>query len=153
MLARKAAAIFAVFFGLVSLAGVSHAAQPEVYTGRFSKLAVDGYDPVAYFVSGAPVKGSSEFSLDYKGATWKFASAENLEKFKADPAAYAPQFGGYCAWAVAHGYTARGNPNFWAVVDGKLYLNYDGGVQKQWQEDVPGFIAQANANWPDVLKK
>ncbi len=153
MLLRRSALLFAALFGLVSFAGVSLAAQPEVYTGRFSKLAVDGYDAVAYFTNGSPVKGSPEFSYDYKGATWRFASAENLAAFKANAEAYAPQYGGYCAWAVANGYTARGNPEFWAVVDGKLYLNYDGGVPKKWQADVPGFIAKANANWPGVLQK
>lgn len=150
---RRALAVFAVILGFVAFAGASLAAQPEVYTGRFSDLAVDGYDAVAYFTNGAPVKGSSEFSYDYKGATWIFATAENLETFKADPAAFAPQYGGYCAWAVANGYRARGNPEFWAIVDGKLYLNYDGGVQKKWRQDVPGFIAKANANWPGVLEK
>ncbi|MEX0644745.1 MAG: YHS domain-containing (seleno)protein [Parvularculaceae bacterium] len=148
---RRVAALFSVLFGLFAFAGVSLAAQPEVYTGRFSDLAVDGYDAVAFFTDGAPVKGSAAFSVEHKGATWRFVSAENLEKFKTDPAAYAPQYGGYCAWAVASDYTARGNPEFWAIVDGKLYLNYDRSVQEKWRADVPGFIAKANANWPGVL--
>ena len=133
------------------IAAPAWAAKPEIYTGRFSNLAADGYDVVAYFELGEPVKGSSEHELTHKGVVWRFASAENLSKFEADPAAYAPQYGGYCAWATAQGYTARGNPKFWRIVDGKLYLNYSAGVQRKWEKDIPGFIAMADANWPGIL--
>ena len=136
----------------MAAAGVAFAANP-VYTARFSDLAVDGYDPVAYFTDGAPVKGSQEFELSYNGAKWRFASADNKAAFEADPDAYAPQYGGYCAWAVAQGSTARGNPNNWAVYNGKLYLNYNDSVQAQWNKDRDGFIVKANANWPGVLDK
>lgn len=127
------------------------ARDAEVYTGTFSSLAVGGYDPVAYFKVGRPVPGSAQFSTAFKGATWRFASKENLDAFRANPAAYAPQYGGYCAWAVSQGYTASGDPQFWKVVNGKLYLNYDGSVQAKWEKDVPGFIAKADKNWPGVL--
>jgi len=70
----------------------------------------------------------------------------------AGPAAYAPQYGGYCAWAVSQGYTASTDPHAWRIVDGKLYLNYSKGVQKRWQQDIPGNIAKGDANWPKVLK-
>lgn len=143
----------AAFFGAWLLVAPAFAAAPEVFTARFSNLAVGGYDPVAYFETGAPAKGSKEFSIDYNGATWRFASAETLEKFKASPAAYAPQYGGYCAWAVSQGYTAPGNPGNWAVRDGKLYLNYNDKVQSDWLKDPDGFIAKANVNWPGVLSK
>lgn len=128
-------------------------AKDPVYTGRFSDLAVDGHDAVAYFSEGKPVKGSSEFETEYNGAVWRFSSAENLAAFTSDPEAYTPQYGGYCAWAVSQGYTARGNPDNWRIVDGKLYLNYNEEVQKRWEEDIPGFIELANANWPSVLEK
>lgn len=128
-------------------------AKDPVYTGRFSQLAVDGHDAVAYFTEGKPVKGSSEFETEYNGAVWRFSSAENLEVFTADPEAYAPQYGGYCAWAVSQGYTARGNPDNWRIVDDKLYLNYNDEVQDRWEKDIPGFIELANANWPGVLDK
>jgi YHS domain-containing protein len=128
-------------------------AKDPVYTGRFSNIAVDGYDAVAYFTEGMPVKGSTKFETQYNGAVWRFSSAENLESFTADPEAYAPQYGGYCAWAVSQGYTARGNPENWRIVDDKLYLNYNGEVQKRWEEDIPGFIELANVNWPSVLDK
>lgn len=155
---RHFIALGALALGVVSLVTiatttVAQAAKPETFTARFSNLAAGGYDVVAYFTAAKPLKGLAEFKADYKGAEWRFSSAENLEKFRADPASYAPQYGGYCAWAVAQGYTAPGNPKNWSVVDGKLYLNYDDKVQADWLKDVPGFIAKAEANWPQVLEK
>lgn len=156
MLTHRAVALIVMLLSLLAvsfgLAGGARAAKPEIYTDRFSNLAVDGYDPVAYFTMSAPVKGSKDFEFQYKGAVWRFSSAENLEKFRTDPSAYAPQYGGYCAWAVAQGYTARGAPQHWAVRQGKLYLNYNEKVQSDWLKDVPGFIAKADANWPGVLE-
>ncbi len=143
----------AVFAGVALLASHAAAASPEIFTGRFSGLAVSGYDPVAYFDEGAPVKGKKEFSLEHDGATWRFSSGDNLAKFKADPEAYAPQYGGYCAWAVSQGYTAPANPDNWSVHGGKLYLNYDDKVQSDWLKDPDGFIEKAGANWPGVLSK
>lgn len=144
-------------FSIVAIALLTHAApalaaKSEIYTGFLSGVAVGGYDPVAYFSEKRPVKGSGKFELEHKGATWRFASRANLEKFRADPAAYAPKYGGYCAWAVSQGYTAKGDPQYWRIVDGKLYLNYDASVQKRWEKDIPGFIRKAEANWPKVLK-
>jgi YHS domain-containing protein len=132
---------------------VAHAAKPETFTAPFSTLAAGGHDVVAYFTEAKPVKGSADYSTDYKGAEWRFSSAANLEKFKAAPAAFAPQYGGYCAWAVAQGYTAPGNPKNWSIVEGRLYLNYNDKVQADWLKDVPGFIRKADANWPRVLEK
>lgn len=146
----RLAALLSLVTAAFSLQGAI--AGDTVYTKRFSNLAVDGYDPVAYFTAGAPTKGSKEFSFEYKGAEWLFASAENLAKFKADPAAFAPQYGGYCAWAVSQNYTARGNPNYWTIVDNRLYLNYDKRIQARWEKDIPGFISQADANWPELSK-
>jgi len=114
--------------------------------------ALKGYDAVAYFREGKPVKGKDEFRHDWMGAKWYFASAANRDEFAKGPAQYAPQFGGYCAWAVAHGYTANIDPEAWRIVDGKLYLNYSKDVQKKWEADVPGFIKQANENWPRLKK-
>jgi len=125
-------------------------AEPAVYTGRFSNTALQGYDPVAYFTDGQPVKGSKEFSTEYNGATFQFASAANRDAFLEDPAAYAPQYGGYCAWAMADGKYAKGNAKYWKIVDGKLYLNYNAGIQKKWNADVPGFIEKANTQWQDL---
>ena len=130
----------------------ARAEKAPVYTGFLSNTAVGGYDPVAYFTDGRPVEGSSDFELEHKGATWRFASAANRDAFAADPDRYAPQYGGYCAWAVSQGYTAKGDPDYWKVVDGKLYLNYDAGVQRRWETDIPGHIQSADANWPGVLR-
>nr|WP_321441995.1 YHS domain-containing (seleno)protein [uncultured Hyphomonas sp.] len=125
-------------------------AEPAVYTSRFSNTALQGYDPVAYFTDGQPVKGSKEFSTEYNGATFQFASAANRDAFLADPAAYAPQYGGYCAWAMADGKYAKGNAKYWKIVDGKLYLNYNAGIQKKWNADIPGFIEKADTQWQDL---
>jgi YHS domain-containing protein len=131
----------------------ARAAEDPIYTGTFSNLAVGGYDVVAYFEAGEPVEGSRAFSHAWQGATWRFANQANLEKFKADPGAYAPQYGGYCAWAVSQGYTASADPQAWRIVDGKLYLNYNKEVQKTWEGDIPGNIGKADLNWPAVLEK
>ena len=99
--------VFSSLFGAFALTAAlfsapsASARDADVYTGTFSSLAVGGYDAVAYFKAGRPVPGAAQFSTEYKGATWRFASKENLDAFRANPAAYAPQYGGYCAWAVA----------------------------------------------------
>lgn len=129
------------------------AAVPPVYTGIVKGVAVGGYDPVAYFEEGKPVKGSKDITLKHEGATWRFASAENRSTFEANPAKYAPQYGGYCAWAVSKGYTAKGDPQAWTIHDGKLYLNYDKNVRATWEKNIPGNVAKADANWPGVLDK
>jgi len=147
MLKFAIAAVAVILFS----AGAAFARSPEIYTGTFSSLAVGGYDTVAYFKQNKPVVGKAEFSMEYKGTTWQFSSKENLETFRANPTAYAPQFGGYCAWAVAHNYTASGDPLVWSLVQGKLYLNYDRDVQAQWSKDIPRYIADGNKNWPSAL--
>ena len=124
-----------------------------ISVGIFNRNAVSGYDPVAYFTEGKPVKGSKQFVAQYQGTSWQFSSAANRDAFLKNPSAYAPQFGGYCAWAVSKGYTAPSDPEAWKIVDGKLYLNYDKDVQEKWQKDIPGNIAKANKNWPAVLAK
>lgn len=128
---------------------------PAVYTKGKSKLAenglaVSGYDPVAYFIDKTAKKGSKKHAHVYKDAEYRFASQKNLNAFKEDPEAYLPQYGGYCAWAVANGYTYRASPKHWSVVDGKLYLNFNGQVKKMWSEDIPRRIAEGDRNWPNV---
>lgn len=136
----------------LGLAARPGAAIEPVYTALFSDLAVGGYDPVAYFTDHAPVRGSETFALEWQGATWRFASAAHRALFEADPARYAPRYGGYCAWAMAQGREASGDPRFWKIVGGKLYLNYDASVQKKWEADIPGFIAKADVEWPRMLE-
>ena len=145
-MARIASLLFALAF-----AGAALAQKAPVYSD--SSGAIRGYDPVAYFTQSRPVKGSREFTHRWNGATWRFASAENRDRFAAEPEKYAPQYGGYCAYGVASGYAVKIEPDAWSVVDGKLYLNYDRSVQKSWQADVPGYIRKADANWPQVLAK
>ncbi len=91
-------------------------------------VAIKGYDAVAYFRQGAPVKGSPAFKQQWMGATWLFSSAEIRDLFAADPDKYAPRYGGYCAYAVSEGHTASIDPEAWKIVDGKLYLNYSKGI-------------------------
>jgi YHS domain-containing protein len=146
----KLTGLVLLFGSLIAMAAPAFAAD-LVYTSRFSNIAVGGYDTVAYFSIGEPTKGSSKFETEYQGATWRFSSQENLEMFRESPDDYAPQYGGYCAWAVSQGYTASGNPKNWTVVDNKLYLNYDDKIQDRWESDIPGFIARADENWPGVL--
>ncbi|MCJ9427827.1 YHS domain-containing (seleno)protein [Kordiimonas marina] len=129
------------------------AGEAPVYTGVFSDLAVSGYDPVSYFTDGKPVKGSKKFTIRYHGALWRFASQAHLDAFLADPEKYAPQYGGYCAWAVAQGYTASGDPKEWRIIGGKLYLNYSAKIKARWEKDIPGFIRSADANFPGLVDK
>ena len=113
-------------------------------------IAVRGTDVVAYFTAGAPLPGRAEFSHDWGGATWRFGTAANRDRFAADPARYAPAYGGFCAYAVSEGYTAPIDPAAWRIVDGRLFLNFDRAVQRRWERDMPGRIARADANWPRV---
>lgn len=115
-------------------------------------VALKGYDPIAYFQEGKPTQGNKEFEYEWMGAKWYFSSVSNLELFKQSPEKYAPQYGGYCAWAVSQGYTATIDPEAWKIVNDKLYLNYDKKVQKKWEQDVPGNIIKADKNWPNLLK-
>ncbi|MEQ9641171.1 MAG: YHS domain-containing (seleno)protein [Alphaproteobacteria bacterium] len=148
---RHLAAAFLTFaLGLFALAAPGLAKEPEIYA-KDGNVAINGYDPVSYF-DGMPMPGKTEHTLMHRGAEWRFASAGNLAKFKADPAAYEPQYGGYCAYAVSYGSTAKTEPDAWKIVDGKLYLNYDKNIQSRWENDIPGHIEKADANWPKVLE-
>lgn len=146
-LTRRTLLISAPLAALV--AGRALAMSPQIYAE--DGIAVDGSDVVAYFTQGMPVTGSADFAYDWMGATWLFSSAEHRDMFAATPEAYAPQFGGYCAYAVSQGYTAPTIPEAWRIVDSKLYLNFSLRAQELWLQDVPGNIAKGNANWPAVL--
>ncbi|MFS8896501.1 YHS domain-containing protein [Synechococcus sp. R3-13] len=116
-------------------------------------LALRGYDPVAYFIDGKPVKGSPAYEWEWGGVTWRFASADNRERFRNDPERFAPQYGGFCAWAVAHNYLYPVDPFAWKIVDDKLYLNANQRVQRNWERDIPGLIKRADANWPALRSR
>lgn len=135
---------------LVGTPSVALAKKPEIYTSWRNNLAVGGYDVVS-FHAGKPVRGRADFSLDYKNAIWRFDTQANLDLFRVNPEAFAPQYGGYCAWAVAMGKLAPGRPDHWHVVNGKLYLNYSTRVKKRWDALRREFIRDANDNWPELL--
>lgn len=147
---RTALALAAMGIGGLILPGAA-ARAAEVFTNVWG-LAIRGTDPVAYFTEGRPVAGRAEHSLEWRGATWRFASAEHRALFAAEPERYAPQYGGYCAWAVAQGYTASIDPEAWDIVDGRLFLNYSKDVQRQWREGRDGFIPAADGHWPDLAR-
>jgi hypothetical protein len=137
-----------VALGVPALASASPA--PSV-SATDQGIAIGGYDPVAYFTEGRPVAGSVAITLRWNGATWRFASAASRARFEANPAAYAPAFGGYCAWAISQNYIAPGDPLVWRIVDGRLYLNFNQRAKALWEADLVDAIARGNANWPGVL--
>lgn len=145
------ATAFTVFLATSAFAG-------EQYVNN-TGFANSGYDVVAYFdLEQAPVgepqpravPGSVEFTAEYNGATFAFSSAENLARFKADPARYAPQYDGHCAYGVAKGGKVPGNPHLWRIVDGNLYLNITPTVVTFWEEDIEGNLELSEANWPEI---
>lgn len=159
-LMAKRAALAAMALAMLTISGVAGApaafaeARPAVYVKKGAAVAIGGYDLVSYFQGGGvPTPGKPEFKVVHAGVTYQFASAANRDAFRASPARYLPAYGGYCAWAVAENKIAPGNPLFYKVVNGRLYFNFDRGVQKKWEKDIPGFIQKANANWPAVLNK
>jgi hypothetical protein len=113
-------------------------------------LAVHGYDVVAYFEAGRPTLGSEQYEVAWAGATYRFASQAHLDAFEANPARYAPAYGGFCAYGAAHGKKFDGDPQRWKIVDGRLFLNLDAEVQKKWSEDVAGNVAKADQNWRQI---
>lgn len=144
----------ALVFALSALAltpSIAHADQAPVYTQLLSRVALNGYDPVAYFTDGRAVRGSNEYRLTHQGYEYRFDSAEHLAAFRANPARYLPQYGGYCAWAVSQGYTADIDPEAWTIDHGRLFLNYSLDVQKKWAADIPGNVAKGDGNWPKLL--
>lgn len=115
-------------------------------------IAIRGYDPVAYFEERRPVPGSPRWTAQFQGSTFSFASAAHRDAFTADPERYAPQYGGFCAFAAAKGYKAKTDPDAFSLVNGKLYLNYSLSVRELWQEDTDGYIAKGDKTWPEIRK-
>lgn len=142
--------IFCLGFLLLASAGQVYATDP-IYTGVFSNKAASGFDVVAYFTDGRAIKGKRSYTTRYQGADWHFSSAAHLTLFQSEPTKYAPQYGGYCAWAVAQGNLASSEPEQWTIVEGKLYLNYNKSVNKKWSKNIANFIKTADQNWPNVL--
>ena len=116
-------------------------------------LAINGYDTVAYFTAGRAQKGSASFAHQWRNRTWYFSTKENLDKFSVGPEKYAPQYGGYCAWAMAEARRAETDPEVWKIVNGKLYLNCSPAAYEKWSRDIPGNIAKADAHWKKISGK
>lgn len=125
------------------------AREPEVFASN--GYAIGGFDPVAYFTKSAPVAGSNAHRLMWRGATWRFETEDNAARFEANPTAFAPLFGGYCAYAASLGYLAPTRPEAWTVYQNRLYLNANLRARELWLQDIPGNIAKGLANWPAVL--
>lgn len=149
--------VTAAFLAMAVLGGPALAGPDTNTSGGLTiqgaGLAVHGYDPVAYFTEGRPVIGSAQFATVHNEATYRFASEENLKTFESDPERYAPQFGGFCAYGVAVGAKFDGDPQFWEIVDGKLYLNLNHDIQKTWSKDKPSNIDKAEDNWKEIADK
>lgn len=131
------------------MSGPAVAATPPVFAE--DGVAINGYDPVAYFTVGKAVRGEASFTSDWNGAVLRFATWENKATFDSDPEKYAPKYGGYCAYAVSQGYTASTDPDAWTIHEGRLYLNYSKRVRRTWLKDVEAHIGAADRNWPAVL--
>lgn len=133
--------------GLVAVLAACSKTESAVKLNTSNGLALRGFDAVAYFAVDNAIRGDAKYEYIWNGAKWLFSSEENMRKFQADPSAYAPQFGGYCAFAVSEGYTADGDPEAWKVVDGKLYLNYNKKVKQKWEQDERERIVRGSENW------
>jgi YHS domain-containing protein len=137
---------------LLVVAAATAVAAERVNADR-KGLAVQGYDVVAYFVEGRAVPGDAAFEHTIDGVRYRFASAANRDRFVREPERFRPQYGGFCAWAVSRGYTANTDPLAWKIVDGRLFLNYDRSVQRQWEGDIRGNVAKGDANWPGLSQR
>ncbi len=137
---------------LIAVTTNTAAVEPMNAT-KFGKLAINGYDAVAYFAADKAIKGDKKFTAEYRDVHWRFANQKNLNAFTKNPENFAPQYGGYCAWAMAQGSLATVDPKLWRIVEGKLYLNYNKKVQSDWEKDIPGFIKQADEEWSKLLNQ
>src|SRR5262245_15678225 len=129
---RRSPGTYLMFLSLLFFTAVNVYATNPINKNP-AGVALKGYDPVAYFTENKPVKGLSEFAYEWMGAEWYFSSAANRELFMANPEKYAPQYGGYCAYAVSRGHTADISPNNWKIVEGRLYLNNGWFAEKLWK--------------------
>jgi YHS domain-containing protein len=151
---------YTLVFFFLSFVSPAFAAEPintleksGLFSYKASGVAIRGTDTVAYFTEGKPVQGTDDFTTQWNGATWKFASQKHLDLFVGNPENYAPQYGGYCAYGVSQDNLVKIEPESWTIVDGKLYLNFNDGLQKKWEGDIKGYIAEANEKFQGLLAK
>ena len=133
-----------VFFALLLLNGFGGIAVGQ---SPVADVAIKGYDPVAYFQVGKALKGNESFTVQWHNLTWYFQTRDNMNLFKSSPEKYAPQYDGYCAWAMTEARKAITDPEVWKMVNGKLYLNCSMAAYEKWSRDIPGNIKKADANW------
>jgi YHS domain-containing protein len=138
-----AASMTVVLLAPMSMAGSS----PNPVNVDSDKVAIKGYDTVAYFTKGQPTKGNPAFAFTWNGARWQFASAAHRDMFAANPERYAPQFGQFCSMGLALGKRAIADPEVWKIVDGKLYLYFSRGARDKFQQNTNGNMKKAEANW------
>lgn len=143
-------ALFAALFSLALILSPQAFALDKINTTFFGNLAIEGYDPVAYFTQNQAVEGSKQHQLEWMDASWRFSNAENLARFKADPQKYAPQYGGYCAYAISQNTDAGIDPEQFTLHEGKLYLNYNRSINKKWLKDKEQYIIDADRYWPQL---
>ncbi len=134
------------------LAAGPAAAEDPINQTLFGSVAIEGFDPVAYFDEERAIKGSKKITYEWMGAVWRFSTADRRARFEKEPERFAPQYGGYCAWAVSQGKTAGIDPEAFTLHDGKLYLNYNAKIQEKWQADMLTLIEAADRNWPSVIE-
>ena len=143
---RKTLLALALLFTSIA----AYAVDP-INTGFFGNTAIKGYDPVAYFTENKAVKGDSDYEYKWMGAKWRFSSQKNLALFKENPEKYAPQYGGYCAYAVSQNDTAGIDPDQFTILNGKLYLNYNKSINDKWTKDRDMYIIEADKYWPELV--
>lgn len=146
---RQILTLAAAVPAVLALGSAARAASPEIFSA--DGMAINGYDPVAYFKEGKPVAGDKGHAVRWMGTTWLFSSADNMAAFEADPHAYAPQYGGYCAYAMSKNAIATTVPEAWTIHDGKLYLNFSTDVRGIWKQDIDTNISLADGYWPAAL--
>jgi YHS domain-containing protein len=146
------AAALVIAFTVTSCGLIPSQAQSSINAVNVdeSKLAIKGYDPVAYFTEAKPVLGDAKYSAQHLGATYHFSSAEHQSLFEGNPEKYAPQYGGYCAFGVSKEYKFDIDPQAWAVVDDKLYLNLNPKVQTRWLDQQDELIVEADSIWNTI---
>ncbi len=148
---RRGFISFAALMCGVAPSQFAMAIEQKVFTN--GGYAINGYDPVAYLKEGKPVRGNPAIQTEWNGAVWLFSTEENKAAFLSAPEANAPQYGGYCAYAVSRNYTAKTDPEAFTVHKGKLYLNYSPAVASEWKSELEQNIVSGDANWPALAAK
>jgi YHS domain-containing protein len=148
---RSMKSIITLAVVILAVMARGHAQKAEVYSP--AGKAIKGYDPVAFFTDSKPVMGVDSLSYPWNGATWLFSNRQNLQRFKADPEKYAPQYGGYCAYGTSQGHKAPTEIDTWTILNDKLYFNYNQKVKQVWVKDEPGYIQKADMQWPKIKNK